>query len=357
MSRDLLSNWFGVAVSDWPPDHYRLLGLTPGESNLGLIEQRVHQRLDEVRRYQVAHPEPATEAMNRLAQAFVCLTDPLKKKAYDDALLPRPVEPVRPVPPSLPRPVPEPPPLHPAAPEPLREEPFAYLYDATALGPGGIPLPPVRVPEAARRVLAAEEAAVEVLPPPPLPPEPPPPPRVPIEEFRRAAQNAPAMRKGLNTLRAVLQRMTLTRQLISSWEALGTYLENPERPLTRNEAVEMYRRIERIEDDLSDFPLLGESGQPGYMILSLTRLNKSKNIVNLDPTQRDSLARDWKAVRAFLDAHLEFLRQRAKEVREQGWMHGSMVAARALLNEQPLAALLILGMLLALGIAVWRQVF
>jgi hypothetical protein len=34
-----------------------------------------------------------------------------------------------------------------------------------------------------------------------------------------------------------------------------------------------------------------------------------------------------------------------------------MAAARALLNEQPLAALLVLGVLLALGIAVWRQVF
>jgi predicted esterase len=93
------------------------------------------------------------------------------------------------------------------------------------------------------------------------------------------------------------------------------------------------------------------------MILSLTRLNKSKNIVNLDPTQRDSLARDWMAVRAFLEAHLEYLRLRSKEVRDQGWIQGGMAAARALLNEQPLAALLVLGVLLALGIAVWRQVF
>jgi len=87
MTHELICTWLGLPPEEgWPPDHYRLLGLPPGEGNAELIEQRVHQRLDTVRCYQMMHPEQATEAMNRLAQAFVCLTEPAAKKVYDAAL-------------------------------------------------------------------------------------------------------------------------------------------------------------------------------------------------------------------------------------------------------------------------------
>ena len=83
MDHDMICSWLGLPTGTWPPDHYRLLGLQPGDDNAELIEQRVHERLDTVRRYQMMHPEQATEAMNRLAQAFVCLTDASAKKMYD----------------------------------------------------------------------------------------------------------------------------------------------------------------------------------------------------------------------------------------------------------------------------------
>src|SRR5437763_4898092 len=89
MSHALICSWLGIPADTWPPDHYRLLGLEPGEPDPNLIEQRVHQRLDAVRRYQMLHPEQATEAMNRLAQAFICLTEPASKQAYDATLLGR----------------------------------------------------------------------------------------------------------------------------------------------------------------------------------------------------------------------------------------------------------------------------
>ena len=85
MSHELICQWLDLPAESWPPDHYRLLGLERGESDPELIEQRVHQRLDSVRHYQMMHPEQATEAMNRLAQAYVCLTDPASKKSYDAA--------------------------------------------------------------------------------------------------------------------------------------------------------------------------------------------------------------------------------------------------------------------------------
>src|SRR5438067_13081782 len=90
MSHELICSWLGLPPDSWPPDHYRLLGLEPGESDPERIEQRVHERLEMVRRYQLIRPEQVTEAMNRLAQAFVCLTDPKAKREYDTALLGKP---------------------------------------------------------------------------------------------------------------------------------------------------------------------------------------------------------------------------------------------------------------------------
>jgi hypothetical protein len=172
----------------------------------------------------------------------------------------------------------------------------------------------------------------------------------------RTANSSPQACKGLATRRALYRRIALTRQVLQSWIDLGKYLETPDRPLNRAQAVEMYRLIEQIEEDLSEFPLMGELGQPGYLILSLTRVNKSKNLVNLDPTQRDSLARDWKGGVTFLQAHLHYLREKVRQIRRLSWWQRITCSARTILNEQPLAAVLVLGMLVALGVAIWRQV-
>src|ERR1700683_3924213 len=87
MSYELICSWLGLPSESWPPAHYRWLGLNPGEGDTALIEQRVHQRIDSVRCYQMRYPEQATEAMRLLARAFDCLTDTARKKAYDPALL------------------------------------------------------------------------------------------------------------------------------------------------------------------------------------------------------------------------------------------------------------------------------
>ena len=66
MDQQLVSTWLQLPLVDWPPDHYTLLGLKPGEGDLARIEQQVYQRMEMVRRYQLTHPELATEVMNRL---------------------------------------------------------------------------------------------------------------------------------------------------------------------------------------------------------------------------------------------------------------------------------------------------
>ena len=83
----------GLSPKTWPPNHYALLGLKRGESDGQLIETRVHDRMRQVRPYQLSYPEQVTEVMNRLAQAFACLTDPTARQAYDESLQAPPSEP------------------------------------------------------------------------------------------------------------------------------------------------------------------------------------------------------------------------------------------------------------------------
>src|SRR5262245_21754871 len=75
MNYDLIRTWLDLPAGTWPPEPLALLGLAPGGADLHQIEQRVHERMEKVRRYQLTHPELATEAMNRLAQALVTLTE------------------------------------------------------------------------------------------------------------------------------------------------------------------------------------------------------------------------------------------------------------------------------------------
>jgi hypothetical protein len=80
---ELIRAWLHLPAGSWPPDHYTLLGLEPGETDIRRIEEQAGARMQQVRRYQLTYPDLATEAMNRLAQALVCLTDPEAKRAYD----------------------------------------------------------------------------------------------------------------------------------------------------------------------------------------------------------------------------------------------------------------------------------
>jgi hypothetical protein len=86
MSLEWICSCLQLPAGSWPPDHYTLLGLKLGEADSRRIEQRVQERMEKLRPYQLTHTEQATEAMNRLAQAFVCLTDPAAKRAYDASL-------------------------------------------------------------------------------------------------------------------------------------------------------------------------------------------------------------------------------------------------------------------------------
>src|SRR5438128_3358360 len=90
MSTELICSALGIAPDRWPPDHYALLGLPVGDVDAATVEERVLTRMERLRQYQLAHPDAVTDAMNRLAQALVCLTDAAAKRAYDATIKPRP---------------------------------------------------------------------------------------------------------------------------------------------------------------------------------------------------------------------------------------------------------------------------
>src|SRR5690348_5149929 len=83
---ELICSCLQLPADRWPPDHYTLLGLETGHTDIKQIEQRVQERMEKLRHYQLTHADQVTDGMNRLAQALVCLTDPAAKKAYDAML-------------------------------------------------------------------------------------------------------------------------------------------------------------------------------------------------------------------------------------------------------------------------------
>jgi hypothetical protein len=331
VSHTLICTWLQLPANSWPPDHYRLLGLEPGEGDLALIEQRVNQRLDAVRPYQMMHPEQATEVMNRLAQAFICLTEPAAKRSYDEQLLgvrPRAVPP--PLPPMVPvaTPVPEALPGEP-------REPFAWLGTPVAEGPGGALAP-------------------ELQPAPPPKPAPPPPVEVPKTDPSQEAAQSPATRHGLSTRRGLYQRVLQTRHLQRLWHSMGKYLDDPERRFTGTDAREFYKLVEEVESAADDFPLIGDPGQPGQYILTLGQFDHSRTLRGLTQGQRELLRTDWQSGLTFLDAHRDFLRTEIGAFRRRGFFGRLRHGLNAAFRDYPLVAYLLLAGAFALAVALAR---
>ncbi len=362
MDHDLICSWLGLPPGTWPPDHYRLLGLQPGEANAELIERHVHERLDTVRCYQITNPELATEAMNRLAQAFVCLTEPSSKKTYDAQLgIVAPAEP----PPADQTPAP----LSPA-------NSLDWLPPSTSASAPAVPTtspavmrkepPETSPPTKPPLPLPTEPPAADEKEPTPIPPAPPLAipvptplptglPLEPVDPVLEAAHSGPAQR-GVATKRGIYQRIARTRRLLRLWNDLGKYISQPKRRLSRSaDGPELIRLLNEITDLLRGFPpLLGEAGQPGYLVLALTQVDTVKVFQSFSPHQREALSRDWGAGVKLLTAHRDFLRQELRAMRKRPWRQRLLRASWSLIVDQPGTVLLLLA-LLAINVALWRS--
>jgi hypothetical protein len=345
MDRELICSWLQLSNGNWPPDHYTLLGLNAGESDPARIEQQVHERMEKVRHYQLTHPELATEAMNRLAQALVCLTDPRAKQVYDALLFPGQLSAIANPPPVRRRQGSS---LHRKSPQGMDSEgsgPAApFPSGSTVLDWESSP-PPSNLdwesspPPAKREWESSPPPAKrdwESAPPPSRRrgKETPPPeasgkdtqemPYYPgrAEEADENGQRGkkPAYRSrgskrssrsngywnpnfapqapGLNTRRGLYYRAVLIRQLLWTWERAGGFLNQPARMIQRpSEATELIGRMTVIRELLGTVATpLGEAGRPGYLVLALARQELIVPMFQtLLPSQREALARDWQA--------------------------------------------------------------
>jgi len=365
MNHELICTWLEIADAVWPPDHYRLLGLEPGETSIERIEEQVHRRLESVRRYQLTHPDLVTEAMNRLAQAFVCLTDPAAKRAYDVELLGD----AAPEPPSPAVAVQEAPPfelLLDASEEmaPVEPEEEATPPESPDQAPA---VPPTPRGPAAAAPAEGQARIPTTLAGPPLDATPPDiviPEGLPgsatlpaAEKLDPAAAEASAARarRGIGTKRTLYFRIARTRKLLAAWERAGRYLAQPHRRIARPaEAMDLIRLLARIQSLLRGFPpVLGQAGQPGYLVVALaTQPAPVPMFQTLLPSQREALAQHWEAGRKFLAAHCQFLRREARARRKRSPVGRAARAIASFVAEYPeyvLFALAILAVTFAIA--------
>jgi hypothetical protein len=188
--------------------------------------------------------------------------------------------------------------------------------------------------------------------PPPLPTGVPLEPADPVLD---AAQSG-AARRGIGTKRGIYQRIAHTRRLLRLWNELGKYISQPQRRLSRTvDGPELVRLLDEITHLLGSFPpLLGEAGQPGYLVLALTQVDTIKVFQSFSPHQREALSRDWGAGLKLLTAHRDFLRQELRTLRRRPMRQRLLRASWSLIVDQPGTVLILLA-LLAINVALWRS--
>ena len=97
MNFDPYHQWLGISPSEQPPNHYRLLGITPFETDPAVISQAADQRAAQIRTVQAGeHAHLSQRILNEIAGAKLSLLDPTIKRSYDADLAKR-------MPPPLPR--------------------------------------------------------------------------------------------------------------------------------------------------------------------------------------------------------------------------------------------------------------
>jgi hypothetical protein len=145
--------------------------------------------------------------------------------------------------------------------------------------------------------------------------------------------------------------------LLRAWNEAGPYLGHPGRRLNKPvEATDLIHALITLRTQLKSFPpLLGQAGQPGYLVVALARQQVIvPTFQTLLPSQREALARDWRAGLKLLHAHLQFLRQELRATRKRGVFSRTIRAIRStFIGHFGLLLLLLAG--LAVVVALWRS--
>jgi hypothetical protein len=340
MNKEMLCTWLGLAKAVWPPDAWALLGLPQGDHDLPTIEKSVQDRMAKLRCYQLSYPEEATEGMNRLAEAFLTLTEAASKTA--------------------PAPPPQPPPEKKPAPAMSKDD--TSVTDKTKLDWRAAP-PPVRKETASSPELIAEEEGSngDVLTAKPfVAPARPHRREIDLALTRELAEESDEATGNLGTLDRVIERVEETRRLLHVWDQLGKHLRTAPKKTSAKESEAFAARLDKIAVAMQTYPaFLGQPGLPGYRVVVQARLKiPLASVRGLPAEQRDDLLFDWQAARQILLTHRKYLRRMFRSLRRQSAVGLFFHAVRATLNDYPrltlAGAIVLIALIVGAGIALYR---
>lgn len=84
---DVYQDWLGIPEGPRPPDHYELLRCVRFEDDAERIRAHYKKLNAHVRKYATGqYSEQSQALLNELAKAMLCLTDPERKRDYDESL-------------------------------------------------------------------------------------------------------------------------------------------------------------------------------------------------------------------------------------------------------------------------------
>ena len=84
---DVYKEWRGIPEGPRPPDHYELLRCVRFEDDPEKVRAHYKKLNAHVRKYATGqYSEQSQELLNEMAKAMLCLTDPERKREYDESL-------------------------------------------------------------------------------------------------------------------------------------------------------------------------------------------------------------------------------------------------------------------------------
>ncbi|MGF1578896.1 MAG: hypothetical protein ACFCD0_05995 [Gemmataceae bacterium] len=339
MDSRAICRWLQLPDATWPPDHYTLLGLTQGESNIDKIEEQAQERMATVRCYQLSHPELATEALNRLAEAYACLTTSSMKHQYDAGLgivlghqptfdsdsqkktmrgqgdtIPSGVRAI----------------VYDSSQEPPRRRKQVRSADVETQEMPAIPPMEVGPSELSAKsdielpVGHSQAEKATVLP------------SLPADPVLESARYSRTALRGIATRRGLYERVLLTRKLRRLWQRAGSVLGDAKRKVTRpSEGHALLKNLWALEALLEEFPgFVGRPGKPGYRVAILARDEKPlKALHQMDKAERELLKQDWRTGLTLIQSHLSFLREVVAQRKRKSWLKDTSRVVRAWMGE------------------------
>jgi len=329
MSRQLLCSWLNVPEWPWPPSHYALLGLQPGEGGTDEVEHRVLELMDKLRHHQLMNPDLVTEGMNLLAKAMNCLTDPEGRLQYDQSIGLRSKQPLAAVVqetdevpvvdvievPAPTRAVRSSRVVEPAAPPVPSNGPEIYSLDESDAAfarrlsaTGAAPPEDIIIPELA-------EPETLSLPDDELPDDDAD--RFVDESPRREQRSTPATTptqedEARRVRRQIYAQIVRVRRVLRVWEQLRVFLEDPNETFTRRTStVEFMACLGELRPLLPTVvDLVGGQNDSGNLVAALARqplvVDTFKQFL---PSQRGALAQDCRAAHDELEGRYRRLRE------------------------------------------------